>query len=303
MNIYKSWLKTYAVACFFVSMLFFSCNNGSGNQASEGIEEDSTMMVEESSSQTEKVYYQVPAPDEMISFIKQGGFDYDGTFLNPADRADQHVDQKAQALNLGIYTADLTYMATYGQFQESIRYFNVVMKLADKLGVSSAFDEALVSRVKNNLTNADSLETISADSYYSIVDNLERSQRGHTLAMIAAGGWLESMYVVVNLMKKYDAESPFTQRIADQKLVFKNLWLYLEKYQDEPTVQTTLQDFNKLKSIFDSFEQTSYSTSLKKSGSQMVLGGSGKIIMTAEQFDQLKNEVISLRNSIASVNS
>ena len=302
MSLYKSWLNACVGACVFVCMLLFSCNGGAEDGDTTSEEVDSSAAVEEPSWTDHQVFYQIPAPDEMISLIKEGGFDYNGEVLNPLDQVEQHVDQKGQALNLGIYTADLTFMATYGQFQESIRYFNVIIKLADKLGISSAFDEVLVDRVKNNLENSDSLEIISNDSYYSIVDNLEQSNRGKTLAVIATGGWLESLYIVVNLMDEFNPEDLLSQRLADQKLVFENLVLYLKKYENEPMVSSTIEDLNGLKAVFESLDETSANTTFKKTGAKKVLGGDGKVNMTAEQFEVLKSEIITLRNSIAGIN-
>jgi hypothetical protein len=305
MVLYKSWPKAGVVACFLFSILFISCNNGAANEAEEGTAD--TVVYEatgQENSSEDKVYYQVPSPDEMISFIKDGGFGFDNTVINSVDHLDSYVEQRIQAINLGIYTADLTYMAAYGQFQESMRYFNVVIKLAERLGISSAFDEALVGRVKNNLNDADSLELISRDSYYSIVDNLEQSQRGKTLAVIAAGGWLESMYVVLSLMDEYKADSPMLQRVADQKLVFENLCSYLKTYQEERIVSETLSDFKALQTAFNALDEDSTTTELKKTkGKRMVLGGKGKVNITKEQFDQLKQVVVDLRGQYTASNS
>lgn len=305
MVLYKSWPKAGVVACFLFSNFFIACNNGSAGEAEEDVAQDTVALeVKDTENEGPQVYYQVPSPDEMISFIKDGGFDYNSTVLNPVDQLDSYVEQRIQAVNLGIYTADLTYMAAYGQFQESMRYFNVVIKLAEKLGISSAFDEALVARVKNNLNNADSLELISRDSYYSIVDNLEASQRGNALAAIAAGGWLETMYVVLNLMNEYKEGDAMLQRVADQKLVFENLVMYLEKYEDDRLVGQTLADLAPLKAIFASLEEEQTTTQIKKTkGQRLVLGGTGKVNITSEQFDQLKSAVDALRNQWTAVNS
>ena len=303
MVLYKSWLKACVVACF-TSILFLSCNSGSSTESQENNVQDTADMAMEMKPEETQVYYQVPAPDEMIAFIKEGGFEFNTDVLNPTEHLDQYTDQKSQALNLGFYTADLTYMASYGEFQESGRYFNVIIKLADRLGISSAFDEALVGRVKNNLENSDSLEIITNDSYYSIVDNLEGSNRGKTLAIIAAGGWLESMYIVVNLLDEYKEGEPILDRIADQKLVYENLMLYMAKYENEAAVHSTIEDFKALGSLFENFKESSNaSAELSTSGKMKVLGGGAKISITADQFNELKLKVTEMRNGFASISS
>ena len=66
-------------------------------------------------------------------------------------------------MNLGVFGADLGYVAIYDQTQDAIAYMNATRKLADELGVSAAFDASLMKRFEANLGKKDSLILLVSD--------------------------------------------------------------------------------------------------------------------------------------------
>lgn len=281
--------------------LMLSCapeaNQQDDAQSSEVVDDAEEMLEAPIEDQ---VHYQIPSPQEMIDFMQDGGFEFNSQLLLDPNKTDAFVDTKAKALNLGFYAADLVYASSYGELQHSVNCFNAINKLADELGIASAFDNALKDRIKNNLDHPDSLQMISDDSYYKIIDELEQGDRGMVVAMIAAGGWLESVYIVLSSMDKFDPQDPMIQRLADQKLIFENIMLNLEKYKGTDAIDWTIGDFGNLQYIFDAFEEDVTNTELKQGeGKRRVLGGSGKISINREHYDALQDKVIFLREAIA----
>ncbi len=245
-------------------------------------------------------YYQIPSPDEMFGFIKESGLKYNKEALNPIQNADAYTDPRQQALNFGIYSADLAYTAAFEEYQESIKYFGSIQKLADQIGLSSAFDKSLVERIQNNLDNADSLVAITNTSYFSVVDYLEQNEQGDKLGLVASAGWLETVYIVANTAK-YSKDKAAVERLADQKLTMENLILYLEKYADNADVSEVLAWFKELEAVYAQLgeESTGSGISLKKKeGGKMVLGGGSKIKITEAQFNAIKDKVTEIRNNI-----
>jgi hypothetical protein len=105
----------------------------------EAIEEVVEVVQEENTT-----YYQIPSPDEMFGFIKTSGLAFNGELLNDIANYDSYTDPKMQALNFGVYSAELAYTAAFGEFDNTIKYFGTIQKLADQIGISSAFDKALI---------------------------------------------------------------------------------------------------------------------------------------------------------------
>lgn len=263
----------------------------------EQVEEVVEEVVEEIEN---KSYYQIPSPDEMFGFIKESGLKYNSSTLNPIQNATSYNDPKSQALNFGIYSADLAYTAAFEEYQESIKYFGSIQKLGDQIGLSSAFDKSLIERIQNNLDNADSLVAITNSSYFSVVDYLEQNEQGDKLGLVASAGWLETVFIAANTIN-YEKDKAALERLADQKLTLDNLIDYLAKYEDNADVKEVLNVFMELESTFAQLgeEKAASGISLKKKDSgKMVLGGGSSIKISKEQFEAIKAKVSEIRNNI-----
>lgn len=279
-----------------VAIAFTSCGSDDPDVLDDPIVETDTLV--EDNTQPEE-FFGIPSPDEMFAFIKDGGLSYNSELMNPVDNSTNYTDPKSQALNFGIYSADLAYTAAFEEYQESIKYFGAVRKLGDEVGVSSAFNEGMVTRIQNNLNVADSLVSITNDSYFKIIDYLEENEQGKSLAMIAAAGWLESVYIVVNSVKDFNAEDPSAERLADQKLIFDNLIEYMKQYESDEAVAATIKDMEAIGTVFENLQEVEV-TSSEGNGGRMVLGGgqtTTKTVLGKEQFEELKTKVNELRNS------
>ncbi len=266
-------------------------------------QEEKELMDIESVDQPQtfgETYYQIPSPEELFAFVKGGQLSYKSTLLNPIENAEKYVDVKSKELNFGIYTADLAYAAAFGRYQESLDNIETVRELSDEIGISSVFDESLNSRIRNIFENPDSLLDITNSSYYKIVNYLEANEREKTLALIAAGGWIESLYIFSHLVELYDENDPTIQRIADQKLTYENLVNYLEKYKDDPAVLSTLETIKPITIAFSKLEMVEVEQRAPKPENEnvIVVGGSKKIKMTQSQFENLKTALAKVRNTI-----
>lgn len=294
----KKQIKLVAVL-LMVAPLTFLTSCGGDEPIQEPIEE----IVEEVVEEGNETYYQIPSPDEMFGFIKESGLAFNGELLNPIQNVSNYTDPKRQALNFGIYSADLAYTAAFEEFNETTKYFGTVQKLAEPIGISSAFDKSLIERVQKNLTNADSLVAITNTSYFAVVDYLDQNEQGDKLGIIAAAGWLETVYIVANTTN-YAKNKAAVDRLADQKLTLDNLLAYLEKHNTTDDVKEVLGWFKELEAVFanvgstDSNEGSGISFKKKENG-KMVLGGAApsKSITEAE-FKAIKAKVNEIRNNI-----
>ncbi|MCB9359836.1 MAG: hypothetical protein H6587_10530 [Flavobacteriales bacterium] len=262
--------------------------------------EDVAQVVEEVVEEENKSYYQIPSPDEMFGFIKESGLKYNSASLNPIQNITSYNDPKSQALNFGIYSADLAYTAAFEEYQESIKYFGSIQKLGDQIGLSAAFDKSLIERIQNNLDNADSLVAITNTSYFSVVDYLEQNEQGDKLGLVASAGWLETVYIAANTIN-YDKDKAAVERLADQKLTLDNLIAYLEKYSENTDVKEVLEMFKDLETTFAILNEVDSGTGIslkKKEGGKMVLGGGSSIKITKDQFEAIKAKISEIRNNI-----
>jgi len=295
MNSLLKHLRILVIILLTVSIA--SCNQN--NSSEEDIFEDDgdVGFITEVESQT---YYLIPSPEGLFSFIRDGDLKYVKDVLNPTENMDKYIDTRSKELNFGIYSADLAYVASFNKYQESVDYLNTVRTLSDEIGISAVFDENLIGRIDNIIDNQDSLLKVTSDSYFSIVRYLESSNRTKTLALIVTGGWIESIYVVTNLIDNFNPESDAVQLLADQKLVVENLMSYLDQNKSDDNIQRTINDLKNLQKIYQGLqtEQVEEKTQEKVADDVVVVGGNKKIIITKEQFEQIKKEIAKIRNKI-----
>ncbi len=260
-----------------------------------------THSQEENRQQT--VYYQIPSPDEMFDFIKNGGLSFKSELLLPVENLQQYNTTLQQALIFGVYSADLAYTAAFEEYQTSLKYFGTVQKIAEQLGISSAYDASTAERIKNNLDNADSLVAVTGDTYFAVVDYLEQNNEEAKLGAIAAAGWVESMYIVLSLADE-TTNNEVLQRIKDQKLTFDNLYDYLQQHNDNQQVQEIVKLLEPLNDFFASIEEKEDAkTTFTKKNGKFVLGGDETVApLTPEQLQELKNKITALRAQITQEN-
>ena len=148
---------------FFVLVCFLlvTCQNKSNVRDQV---ESNEMTGFDEVEEVKDIYYRFPSPDEMLNIIDKEKLAFNEELPLPADRASQFLDSKSQALNLGVYIADLAYITLFQRQKEALTYFQVVYGLSDKLRISSAFDPSMLKRFENNLGNLDSLKTISDEA-------------------------------------------------------------------------------------------------------------------------------------------
>ena len=237
----------------------------------------------------------------MFSFMKAlGGEGKSTTYLNNPDNYKNYVDTKSKALNFGIYATDFLYCSTFDYGSEALKYFVNVKKLGDELGISGTINQSTADRIKKNIGNNDSLSDISNTLYFSAISDLEQTDKASSLSLVIAGGWIESMNLVTNMVKKYKADSPAIDRIAEQKYTLDNLIGYLDKYKDDPNVSAVMGQMNELKTVYDQLKEETVSGTISAKKGKKVLGGGTKIIITEAQYKAISEKVKTIHDSFTS---
>jgi hypothetical protein len=296
MNSLLVTLKAIVILCLFSALM--ACNGGSSEK--EGNLHDSIAGADDFESQT---YYGIPSPEGLFSFIKDGNLKFSKEVLNPTNNIDNYIDTRSKELNFGVYSADLAYVASFNKYQESVDYLNTVRTLSDDINISAVFDQNLLGRIDNIIDNKDSLLRVTSDSYISIVRYLESANRKKSLALIVTGGWVETNYVVVNILDSYKQDPKVIDLLASQKHVFTNLYSTLEQLKSDESIQQTINDLQGLKVFYESLQtQKDDKPEVdKKQGDKYIVGGNAKIIMTEDQFKTLKKEISAVRNKITKI--
>ena len=160
--------------------------------------------------------FSIPSPIQTAMLIKNAGTNYNKDILNEPSKVTNYSTNFKKAINLGIYGADLGYVTMYDQTQDAISFLTAVKSIADDLGVSSAFDLALVERFEKNIGNQDSLLALVSDAYKSSDRYLKGNQQNDIGSLILAGGWIESLYFATSTAEM-TGNADVIKRIGEQK--------------------------------------------------------------------------------------
>jgi hypothetical protein len=287
------------LAVFIVLILLVTACKQVDNKKSTTASDTTGWSGSAVTEQLRDVYHRFPTPEEMLAIIDVKNLVYNPYLMNNPDKGQQYFDSRAQALNLGVYVADLAYLSLFEQHNEAIRYFEVIYELSDKLRISSAFDRALLGRIQDNLTNSDSLKVISEEAFVSLSDYLESNDNEKVFAILSIGGFVEALYLSFSLAGDFHPDNPIVQQIADQKFVLENILEYSALYSDDKNVSITMEELAAIRSVYNELITEKVETKVSRDNSgKLIIAGGDKLKMSEEQYNRLKAATLNTRKKI-----
>lgn len=282
---------------FMLLLVLFSCGGESTEQDDNLTTNNNSDLTDERIDKAKKVFYTIPSPYETALIFESSGVSYNIGLLNPIDNVSNYSTSDKQALNFGVYGADLSYANIFDQSQQCMFYMNCAKKLADQLGVTAAFDAETIERIERNLNNRDSLMNIINDSYFIADSHLKENQQDYLSALIIAGGWIEGLYIGSSTLRKGKPNEAIMKAIADQKYAMESLVDLMDLYNNEEVtiLKTKLMI---IKASFDKITETSTETSVNNEKSVAVIGGGTSLTYTPEIILEIAQNVKTLRNEI-----
>ena len=250
--------------------------------------------------QAEKIFNALPSPLESAMLIKSAGAEFKANVLNPVSNVNNYVTSKAMAMNLGIYTCDLSFASLYEQTQLLIDYMEAAKKMADGLGILDAIDQEDIDNLEENINNTEAIMEIVSQTFMNSNSYLEDNGQPATAAMVLVGGWIEGLYISTQLvdMKDFNGNKLVT-KIIDQKLSIDILRNLLERSKGNPAVDELILQVIKLKAVFDkiNINTSPVRPEFDPATNTTVLRSQVKTDMTPEIFMELTAVTEQIRNS------
>ncbi|MBK9273568.1 MAG: hypothetical protein IPM49_03385 [Flavobacteriales bacterium] len=244
--------------------------------------------------------YQMPTPNELFAIVRQMAGEGQKRMMNPTTSADRYATLGGRAFNFGVYCTDLIYASYFDLNVEVVRYYLTVKKLGEQLGLSAAFSEQDFVRLESNLSKGDSLEIISNEAYYKAYEKLQEEEMGPTLALVLAGGWVESLHLVMKQVTAFDPADPLVKRVAEQKFSLEHLIEMMDAHGTDPNVAPIRERMIALRDIYDRVQVQRTTRTGTSSSGRMVLGDDLNVQLTAERFAELQIAVEALRAELVS---
>ncbi len=249
----------------------------------------------------EDALFLYPSPGEIIEGFFNADLEYKHGLVNSVEKKDSYLGSRSQALNLGIYITDLAYLAKFGLTGEAVDYLDAVHSLSNQVGVSTEVLESLLEKAKANINNPDSILDVSDEAFCQMVAFLETSKKENTLAMISAGAYIESLYLVLESRNEFIEDDPLFDQIGETVAPFGNLMSRAKKFEDDQNVASIIKYLNLINQTFEQLKIEETETTVSKEEGKLIIGGGVDLTFTAENFAEIKSTIHSIRTEITTI--
>jgi hypothetical protein len=222
------------------------------------------------------------------------------------DNATKYTTNKALALNLGIYTTDLSFASLFDQTQTSINYMTASRTMAEGLDISDAIDNETMTRLENNLQNRDVVMDIISETFLNSSSYLKENERQDVAAIVLVGGWVEGLYLATKLVGDNSIkDNKLVDRILEQKLSFNIVQRMLDDNKEKASGEQNMDilglisDLEALKTAFDKVKvETTESQAVTQTDAKITtIKSQTTVSVTPEDFEQIQLVVEKLRTS------
>lgn len=245
----------------------------------------------------------IPSPLEISFLIKESGGEYRKDFLNSTEKRNLYSTSYEQALNLGIYGANLAYTNIYNKSQDGIYYLDAVTSLAENLSIGQFFDSNTLRKLIKHNDNLDSLLLLTTSNFEKINMHLQEKKRSQLSVLFLVGGWIEGVNLLTEV-NKLNSNEEIKERIGEQKDVLTLLIQLLSYFEHDKNIQKTLTDLKKLEAVYKGvkIEFVEGDTQMKFNpdlGMMMAESTSyTKVHITDEQIGKIHATIKEIRKSI-----
>lgn len=244
------------------------------------------------------VFYNLFSPLDMDKIIDQKSSYFNPAYINTLNNITKYTSSHKAALNIGVYGADLSYLWIFDQTQQALSYLTAIKQLTDKLGIPEDLVENTYLSAEQNSNEIDSLIIISRDAYLATDRYLKANKRENSALLILLGGWVETMYIALNMYN--EADSKLASKIITQKYSLTSLITIVQNYPDDIVMSEYLLLMRKMKDAFQIHE-----SQLKPSdvdidtvNRRITIKDTDNLNIKPENFHELKAITTQIRNYI-----
>ncbi|MDG1381665.1 MAG: hypothetical protein P8P45_05730 [Flavobacteriales bacterium] len=298
-QMYSAWLAMPLM------LLLFGCGEATpeseapnGGAATEQPADSEGMMPARRQKAFKKIFFAVPSPIETAMLLERSGIRFDASALNDVNKATGYATLESQAVNLGIYSGDLSYSVIFNQNQQSVDYLNTCRRLCDGLGVGDIISADLIARADNNRDVRDSLVSIVTETFYALNARFSDNDMEEASALMAAGGWIEGVYLGTRRLDT--ATEDLKLRIAEQKMTLENLLGLVDSYSGSDALSKMKASLREIEAAFAGVRITENdaAATAEEDGTVVISGG------PMVEFDQatmmaISESVAKIRNQYA----
>lgn len=247
----KTKYLNISILLVLVVALTCSCQNKRSREISNFLFSESENLPR-NLQEEDIIFYNIFTPNDMSKMPTKFTSLFNGDLLNSAEKVSNYDQSSTMALNIGVYGADLNYLWLFGEQQKASSYLAAIHMLCDQMNIPSEFISLTAETAERYASNIDTLKHIARETYSHINNNLIENGRSNNAALMLLGGWIESLYLALNMYDRPDEK--MISRIATQQFSLGIIVNKLKNEQDNIDVAAYLILLKRLNKAFNDFK-------------------------------------------------
>ena len=239
-----------------------------------------------------------PSPVEIPLLLKSEDIPFSEQYIVNAEDPKEYTTDFYKALAIGFYSADLGYTLVYDKPNMNLRYIVLLKNLAEDFGAGHFFELANI----RSIPEKQFLIQVTFLSFYGInsVDSHLRDKGKYDIStLIQCGFWLENFYHAVQAAKEHSNDN-IKWRIAEQKIVLKEVKNMLSGFEDNEIFKVLLDEIKEIDEIYDEIVINTKNNELKKTDNDYTIRQDEitTIDYTEQQIELISEKISTLRNRL-----
>ena len=248
-------------------------SNDAGVTETEHVQHDADgMSVTSRTGTLKKIFHAAPSPVEMAQLIQRSGAEFDASACNPTAAGARYNTSDRQAINLGVYGADLSYSTIFEENAASLEYLSVIKNLSAQLGISDVITDDVLKEAEANRGNRKVLIRIVSGTFYDLNERLKSNGTEDLAGLLVAAGWVEGMYLATQHLN--EAPTELKARIAEQKMTLEDVMRLCRSYEATPQLTALLTRMEAIEAAYAGVNMTEAAGNVtQENENTFVLGG------------------------------
>lgn len=254
------------------------------------------MSVSSRTSTLKQIFHAAPSPVEMAKLIHRSGAEFDASACNAPSAGSRYNTSDRQAINLGIYGADLSYSTIFEENAASLEYLQAIKDLSAQLGISDVITDDVLKEAEANRGDRKALIRIVSETFYDLNERLKSNGTEDLAGLLVAAGWVEGMYLATQHME--EAPTELKARIAEQKMTLDDVMRLCRSYEATPQLAAMLTRMEAIEAAYEGVTMTEADGNVTQADENtFVLGGGDEYTADDATIAAIAAAVADVRNS------
>lgn len=193
----------------------------------------------------------------LYTSFRVAGYSYNNRFPNSPGKVSGYANTRSQAVNLGIYGADVNYALAFDQHQDVLQYMKSIAELSKMLGIEKAFDEETIKKLTETADTITDKSILLTRAYRHAQDQLHNEERASLVSMIVFGGWLEGIFISSSSLNAKTGTAEINQKVFENLSTFYDVAEMLNAFKEKnKSCAEILVELNEIKGTIEDLIRT-----------------------------------------------